>query len=181
MWRMVGQKQTPLESRLISASLKAFPKKFTTVVGASGSLLILVKWFSLLQNCHLHFFVVGTVLLQFGDLQWAHGLSLEFPNRKTASRQFLVTHESLDPTPMAYIPTTTQCQLNLSAYSRIAREDSHYQFVTTCLSKAKPSHEVLQYTFTPVCPKHLAGSPLPVFIKNGHKLLDGQLMGSWQP
>ena len=35
---------------------------------------------------------------------------------------------------MAYASTITQCQKDLNTlYSRIAREDSHYQFVTTCL------------------------------------------------
>ena len=35
---------------------------------------------------------------------------------------------------MVYASTITQCQRDLNTlYSRIAREDSHYQFVTTCL------------------------------------------------
>ena len=56
MWRGVGQKESPFDSRLISASLKAFPERFTTVVGASWSLLVLVEWVTLLRNCHLSFF-----------------------------------------------------------------------------------------------------------------------------
>ena len=60
----MGQKESPLDSGLLSASLKVILKRLTTVAGPSGLMVVLIKADLLLNHCHLCL-VDGMLLLYY--------------------------------------------------------------------------------------------------------------------